>query len=69
IIPRSVYHFHPFISFQVQIMTNTIESVNAAVTLIIKAALLAARFFGRARKRNLKKLSKMDADEKDKELE
>ncbi len=52
---------------QVQIMTTTVESVNAAVTLIIKAAILAARFSGRTRKRNLKKLSKMDADEKDKE--
>ncbi|MHC4761214.1 MAG: hypothetical protein ACYS9H_07710 [Planctomycetota bacterium] len=34
-------------------MTNNIEIVNAAVTLIIKAALLASRFSGRARKRNL----------------
>jgi hypothetical protein len=49
-------------------MTNTIEIVNAAVALIIKAALLAARFSGRARHRNLKKLSKMDVDEKDKEI-
>ena len=49
-------------------MTNNIEIVNAAVTLIIKAALLAARFSGRARKRSLKRLSKMDADEKDKEI-
>jgi hypothetical protein len=49
-------------------MTNNIEIVNAAVTLIIKAALLASRFSGRARKRNLKKLSKMDVDEKDKEI-
>ena len=49
-------------------MTNNIEIVNAAVTLIIKAALLAARFSGRARKRSLKRLSKMDVDEKDKEI-
>ncbi|MHC4232757.1 MAG: DDE-type integrase/transposase/recombinase [Planctomycetota bacterium] len=49
-------------------MTNNIEIVNAAVTLIIKAALLASRFSGRARKRNLKRLSKMDVDEKDKEI-
>ena len=41
-------------------MTNDIEIVNAAVTLIIKAAILAARFSGRARKRSLKRLSKMD---------
>jgi len=49
-------------------MTNNIEIVNAAVTLIIKAAILAARFSGRARKRSLKRLSKMDADDKDKEI-
>ena len=49
-------------------MTNNIEIVNAAMSLIIKAALLAARFSGRVRKRSLKRLSKMDADEKDKEI-
>ena len=49
-------------------MTKNIEIVNAAVTLIIKAAILAAGFSGRARKRSLKRLSKMDADEKDKEI-
>jgi len=49
-------------------MATNIEIVNAAVSLIIKAALLASRFSGRARKRNLKRLSKMDADEKDKEI-
>jgi len=35
--------------------------------VIIKAALLSARFSRRARKRSLKRLSKMEADEKDKE--
>ena len=49
-------------------MTNNLDIINAAVTLIIKAALLAARFSGRARKRSLKRLSKMDADNKDKEI-
>ena len=49
-------------------MTNNIEIINAAVTLIIKAAILAAQFSGRARKRSLKRLSKMDADDKDKEI-
>ena len=60
--------FHRFIKFQVLIMTNNVEIVSAAVSLIIKAALLAARFSGRARKRSLKRLSKMDADSKDKEI-
>ena len=49
-------------------MTNNIEIINAAVTLIIKAAILAARFSGRTRKRSLKRLAKMDVDEKDKEI-
>jgi transcriptional regulator with PAS, ATPase and Fis domain len=49
-------------------MATNIEIVSAAVSLIIKAALLASRFSGRARNRNLKKLSKMDVDEKDKEI-
>ncbi len=49
-------------------MTNNLDIVNAAVTLIIKAALLAARFSGRVRKRSLKRLSKMDADDKDKKI-
>jgi len=35
-------------------MTNNLDIVTAAVTLIIKAALLAARFSGRVRKRSLK---------------
>ena len=49
-------------------MATNIEIVNAAVSLIIKAALLASRFSGRARKRSLKRLSKMNVDEKDKEI-
>ena len=49
-------------------MATNIEIVNAAVVLIIKAPILTARFSGRARKRSLKKLSKMDVDDKDKEV-
>lgn len=49
-------------------MTNNIDIINAAVELIIKAAVLAARFSGRARKRSLKRLAKMDVDDKDKEI-
>jgi len=49
-------------------MPENIEIVNAAVALIIKAALLAAQYSGRVRQRSLKCLSKMDADEKDKEI-
>ena len=49
-------------------MATNIEIVNSAVTLIIKSAILAARFSGRARKRNLKRLAPMDIDDKDKEI-
>ena len=49
-------------------MTNNIDIVNAAVALIIKAAILAVRFSGRNRKQSLKRLSKMGADSKDKEI-
>jgi transposase InsO family protein len=49
-------------------MTKNIDIINAAVALIVKAAILAAGFSGRVRKRSLKRLSKMDADTKDKEI-
>jgi len=50
------------------LMNKNLDVITHAVTLIIKAAILAARFSGRARKRSLKRLSKMDADSKDKEI-
>ena len=49
-------------------MTKNVDIINAAVALIIKAAVLAARFSGRARKRSLKRLAAMDVDSKDKEV-
>lgn len=49
-------------------MTNNVDIINAAVALIVKAAIIACRFSGRARKRSLKQLSKMNIDEKDKEI-
>ena len=49
-------------------MTTNIEIINAAVILIIKAAILTTSFSGRVRKRSLKRLSKMDVDDKDKEI-
>ena len=48
-------------------MTKNIDIINAAVALIVKAAVLAAGFSGRARKRSLKRLAAMDVNEKDKE--
>jgi len=49
-------------------MTNNVDIINAAVALIIKAAILASRFSGRARKRSLKRLASMDINDKDKEI-
>ncbi|MCG7851246.1 MAG: hypothetical protein MIO92_01855 [Methanosarcinaceae archaeon] len=47
-------------------MNKNLEIINFAVSLIIKAALIAARFSGRARKRSLRRLATMDISEKDK---
>ena len=49
-------------------MTKNIDIINAAVSLVIKAAILAAGFSGRVRKRSLKRLAAMDVDSKDKEI-
>ncbi len=49
-------------------MNKNLDIINFAVSLIIKAALIAARFTGRARKRSLRRLATMDINEKDKEI-
>ena len=49
-------------------MNQNLDVISPAVTLIIKAAIMAARFSGRVRKRSLKRLAAMDADTKDKEI-
>jgi len=49
-------------------MTKNLDIISTAISLIIKAALLAARFSGRVRKRSLKRLAAMDVDTKDKEI-
>ena len=49
-------------------MTKNIDIINTAVELIIKAAILAARFSGKVRKRSLKRLAAMDVNEEDKEI-
>ena len=50
-------------------MKHKIEAITYAVSLILKAAIVAARFSGRARKRSLKRLATMPIDEKDKEIQ
>jgi hypothetical protein len=43
-------------------MAENLESFNAAVSLLIRAALLAARFSGRVHRRILKRLATRNAD-------
>ncbi|MHC4119270.1 MAG: DDE-type integrase/transposase/recombinase [Planctomycetota bacterium] len=49
-------------------MNQNIEAITYAVSLIFKAAIVAAKYSGRVRKRSLKRLAAMDMDEKDKEI-
>ena len=49
-------------------MKHNIEAITYAVSLIFKAAVVAARYSGRVRKRSLKRLGAMTIDEKDKEI-
>ena len=49
-------------------MDKNPDITNFAVSLIIKAVVIAARFSGRVRKRSLKRLAAMEADAKDKEI-
>jgi hypothetical protein len=44
-------------SFERGIMAENLDILNAAVSCVIKAALLAARFSGRVRRRSLKRLA------------
>ena len=49
-------------------MGDNLEIVSAAVSLLVRAALLAARFSGRVRQRSLKRLAARDTDIKAKEI-
>jgi len=49
-------------------MAENLEILNTAVSLLIRAALLAARFSGRVRKRSLERLAAMDTDTKAREI-
>ena len=49
-------------------MNKNLDVIAHAVTLIIKAAIMAAGFSGRVRKQSLKRLAAMDVDSKDKEI-
>ena len=49
-------------------MDNNRDTIIFAVSLILKAAVVTAKYSGRVRKRSLKRLAVMDIDEKDKEI-
>jgi hypothetical protein len=49
-------------------MNKNLDITNFAVSPIIKAVVIAARFSGRVWKRNLKPLAAMEVDAKDKEI-
>ena len=49
-------------------MDKHLDITNFAVSLIIKAVVIAARFSGKVRKRSLKRLAAMEVDAKDKEI-
>ena len=49
-------------------MCKNHDSITFAVSLILKATVVAAKYSGRVRKRSLKRLAAMDIDEKDKEI-
>jgi transposase InsO family protein len=49
-------------------MAENLDLLNAAVSLLIRAALLAARFSGRVRQRSLKRLAAKDTEAKAKEI-
>jgi hypothetical protein len=45
-------------------VAENLDILDTAVSLLIRAVLLAARFSGRVRKRSLKRLAVMDTDAK-----
>ena len=49
-------------------MAENLDILNTAVSLLIRAALLAARFSGRVRQRSLKRLASRDIDAQAKEI-
>jgi len=49
-------------------MVENLDILNTAISLFVRAMLLAARFSGRVRKRSLKRLAAMDTDAKTKEI-
>ncbi len=48
-------------------MDKNHDTITFAVSLIFRAAIVAAKYSGRVRKRSLKRLAAMDINEKDKE--
>jgi hypothetical protein len=49
-------------------MAEPLDILSAGVSLLVKAALLAARFSGRVRRRSLRRLATRDVDAKAKDI-
>ena len=49
-------------------MAENLDVLNTAVSLLVRAALLATRFSGRVRQRHLKHLASRDVDAKAREI-
>jgi hypothetical protein len=49
-------------------MAENLDILNAAVSLLVRAGLLAARFSGQVRKRSLNRLATKDTDAKAREI-
>jgi hypothetical protein len=49
-------------------MAENLDILSSGVSLLVKAALLAARFSGRLRRRNLRRLATRDVDAKAREI-
>jgi len=60
--------FTRFGGAKISLMDKKHDTITFAVSLIIKAAVVAAKYSGRVRKRSLKRLGAMDIDDKDKEI-
>jgi hypothetical protein len=60
--------FTRFGGAKISLMDKKHDTITFAVSLIIKAAVVAAKYSGRVLKRSLKRLGAMDIDDKDKEI-
>ena len=63
-----MWFLHVLKGVKIAHMEKNLDIITYAISLIAKAAIFAAQFSGRVRKRSLKRLATMDINEKDKEI-